>query len=146
MSLSATDLIGCWTLIEWVITGPGGRETRPFQPTPSGYIIYSADGVMSATIHAGGRAPFPSADIRKQPASAKAQAFDTYFHYAGPWTITGDCVVHEVTSSLNPNMVGTRQVRQVALAGDELTLSADEPLEGNRGVRHHALRWRRTRL
>lgn len=145
MTLSASDLVGGWTFVTWVITGPDGRESRPFQPNPTGYIVYTADGVMSAAIQADQRPRFNSADIRKQPADEKARAFDTYFHYAGTWYVRGQTVVHTVTSALNPNMIGTEQVRHVAFDGDLLTLSAEEPLEGGRGVRRHALTWRRHR-
>lgn len=145
VSLSAKDLIGAWTFADWTITSAYGDIRRPFLPGPSGYIIYSADGVMSAVIQAGQRPRFPSDDIRKRPAQEKAQAFDGYFHYAGTWTIRADTVVHHVTSALNPNMIGSEQVRKVTLTGDDLILSADEPLEGGRGMRHHALTWRRHR-
>lgn len=147
MAFAVSDLMGGWTLIDWVITAPDGRETRPFAPAPNGSIMYTPDGLMSATIQASGRAAFPSEDIRKQPAELKAKAFDSYFHYAGTWSVRGDSIVHHVTSAMNPNMIGTEQVRLVTLQGNVLTLSADETLEGGRGVRHHALRWQRhTRL
>jgi hypothetical protein len=145
LSFSAKDLVGAWSFVDWAITGPDGAVSRPFQPTPSGYIIYSADGVMSAVIQAGGRARFPSDNIRKRPAEEKAAAFDSYFHYAGTWFVRGDDVVHNVTMAMNPNMIGTQQVRHVALSGDDLTLSATEPLENNAGARHHTLKWRRQR-
>jgi len=94
-------------------------------------------------IQAGGRAPFPSENIRKRPDHEKATAFDGYFHYAGTWHVAGQTVVHNVMMALNPNMIGTVQVRHVNLNGDSLTLSADEPLEGFAGVRRHVLNWQR---
>ena len=141
MQLSREHLIGTWRFDEWTIERDG-RVTRPMQPDPDGMIIYTPNGVMSAAMYAGGRASFPSADIKKQPDSAKAAAFDSYFHYAGTWRIVGETVVHQVTSALNPNMAGTEQVRHVDLDGDRLTLSVTETLEGG-GSRHHRLVWRR---
>ncbi|MBL8642461.1 MAG: lipocalin-like domain-containing protein [Rhodospirillaceae bacterium] len=147
MALTKAHLVGAWTFVDWSITtNPGttsARASRPFQPAPSGYIVYAADGIMSAVIQAGGRAKFPSADIRKRPDAEKANAFDGYFHYAGTWHVDGQNVVHTVTTALNPNMIGTQQVRHVHLNGDTLTLSAEEALEGGKGTRRHELIWQR---
>ncbi len=142
MGLSAKNLIGAWSFVDWTIT-THGRATKPFQPNPSGYIVYAENGIMSAVISAGARAVFSSDDIRKQPDSAKATAFDTYFHYAGRWHVNGDTVVHSVTMALNPNMIGTQQIRHVNLSGNTLILSADETLEAGKGTRRHELVWKR---
>ena len=142
MTLKPSDLIGAWTFVTWEITRDDGQISRPFQPNPSGMILYTADGAMSAVIHAGGRAPFASEDIRKQTDAAKAAAFDSYFHYAGTWEIRGDEIIHRVTAALNPNFVGSEQVRRTEFAGDLLTLSVSEKLGGG-GARHHRLTWRR---
>ncbi len=141
MTLKAEQLLGAWRFVAWTITR-GDQVTRPFQPDPDGMIIYTPDGIMSAAIYAGGRKPFASADIRKQPDAAKAAAFDSYFHYAGTWHVEGATVVHRVTAALNPNLIGTEQVRNVDFHDDVLTLSVDEPLEGG-GSRLHRLSWRR---
>ena len=145
MTLKPQDLVGAWTFADWTIASDDGRISRPFQPNPSGVIVYSADGIMSATIQAGNRHRFSSDNIRKQPVAEKAAAFDGCFHYAGTWSIYGQSVIHAVSMAVNPNMVGTEQVRRVALDGDVLVLSAEELLEDGRGTRHHALTWRRHR-
>ena len=142
MQLSREHLIGTWRFDEWTIERDG-RVTRPMQPDPDGMIIYTPNGVMSAAMYAGGRANFPSADIKKQPDSAKAAAFDSYFHYAGTWRIVGETVVHQVTSALNPNMVGTEQVRHVDLDGDRLTLKTVDRVPGPDGDTFNRLVWKR---
>ncbi len=142
MALKPEDLIGAWTFVTWTITRDDGQVTHPFQPDPGGMILYTPDGAMSATIHAGNRPRFSSDDIRKQSDAAKAAAFDTYFHYSGTWEIRGDDVVHHLTAALNPNLIGTEQVRHTAFDGDLLTLSVAEPLGGGRS-RHHSLTWRK---
>ncbi|MDX2142077.1 MAG: lipocalin-like domain-containing protein [Rhodospirillaceae bacterium] len=143
MTLTSSDLIGAWTFVDWVITSPHGRVSRPFQPNPTGALIYSADGLMSAVIQAGHRPRFASDDVRKRPDAEKAGAFDGYFHYGGTWTVHGVQVVHRVAWALNPNMIGSEQVRDVKLEDGVLILSADESLDAGTGVRHHALTWRR---
>jgi hypothetical protein len=52
--------------------------------------------------------------------------------------------VHNVTHALNPNFVGSQQIRNVALAPDgTLTLSASDLIPGTQSLRHHRLIWRR---
>ncbi|MCA9221797.1 MAG: lipocalin-like domain-containing protein, partial [Planctomycetales bacterium] len=51
-----------------------------------------------------------------------------------------------VTAALNPNMIGTDQVRHVELSGPNLVLSATEQLAAGRGSRFHRLAWRRTTI
>jgi hypothetical protein len=145
VGFTAADLVGTWIFVDWAISTGSGDVRRPFQPKPHGYLIYSEVGIMSAVISTGERARFSTDDIRKNPAQEKAAAFDSYFHYAGTWVVRGDTVVHHVMSSLNPNMIGSDQVRNVTLAGDDLVLSAEETLEGGHLGRSHMLTWRRYR-
>jgi hypothetical protein len=136
------DFIGTWHCVDWRIEYPDGSVTRPFGEDAHGYIIYAADGFMTASIAKAGRANFGVANARNASGDQKAQAFDSYFHYAGPWRIDGEDVVHYVTMSLNPDVTGTDQ-RRLAQFHDngELTLSAKEWLKDGT-KRHHILQWR----
>ena len=104
---------------------------------------------MSACIARAQRAGLSGQSTRSVPASEQLAAFESYFHYAGRFHLRqhhGQAqVVHQVTHSLNPNFVGTEQVRDVTFAEDgTLTLSATDELPGGSGVlRHHRLIWRR---
>ncbi len=130
-------LEGAWHLVGWEIEA-GGRVTHPFGPQATGMICYTPDGHMQAVIAAAGRAPLSAPVPRRAPAAERAAAFDGYFHYAGTWAVVdGPRVIHRVTHALNPAFVGTEQMREIALEGDRLTLSATE------GDRHHRITWRR---
>jgi hypothetical protein len=49
-----------------------------------------------------------------------------------------------VTHALNPNFVGTTQIRNMDFASDgTLTLSASDTVPGTTVARHHRLIWRR---
>jgi len=49
-----------------------------------------------------------------------------------------------VTHALNPNFVGTQQVRNMEFTGDgQLTLSASDTVPGTGVARHHRLIWSR---
>ena len=137
------DLHGTWRLHDWVIDYDDGRPASfPFGADATGLLIYAADGHVSAAIGRGGRARLSRDDIRRAPEAEKAAAFDSYFHYAGTWRLEGGQVVHEVTQSLNPNFVGTVQVRDLDLQGDRLELRAVVPtLSG--ATMTNRLVWRR---
>jgi len=142
-------LLGTWHLVRWDITyGDGRKPTLPFGEGASGFIIYTGDGTMSACIARAGRKPLSSDSVRSAPEAERLAAFESFFAYAGPYAIrTQDGrqqVVHSVVQSLNPNFVGTEQVRNMDFADNgELTLSASDTVPGTDVARHHRLVWAR---
>ena len=140
----AAALVGAWRLVSWTIEYPAsGRVSQPFGPAPEGLLVYSADGHMSAAMQRPGRARLSRADPNAVNDAEKAAAFASYFHYAGTWSVADGHVVHAVELAMNPNLIGTRQVRHVALDGDRLELGAEEPLEAPGQARRHRIVWRR---
>ncbi|HEY9092650.1 lipocalin-like domain-containing protein [Parasphingorhabdus sp.] len=143
MPHNRSDFIGAWSLVDWRIEYSDGNVTRPFGEGAHGYIVYSQDGTMTASIAKNTRPAFGLTNARNASVQQKSAAFDSYFHYAGPWKIDGEEVVHTVTMSLNPDMTGTQQRRVARFSGnDELTLSALEATKSG-GERHHILQWRK---
>jgi len=138
----AAALPGAWRLERWTLEYADGRTVRPFTPAVQGLLIYTTDGHMSAVLQAPGRARLPSEDLTRVADADKAAAFAGCVQYAGRWHVDGGAVVHTVEFAVNPNLLGSRQVREVVLQGDTLELVAREPLEGG-GERVHRLRWRR---
>jgi len=142
-------LIGTWQLVRWDITyGDGRPTTLPYGAAATGMIQYTADGFMSACIARGGRPRLSSESVRSAPEAERLAAFESYFQYAGAYKIQGEPgrqqVVHIVAQSLNPNLVGTRQVRDMTFSGEgHLTLSASDSVPGSDVARHHRLIWRR---
>ena len=149
MRQSDNPLLGTWHLVRWEIAyGDGRAATLPFGAQATGLISYSADGTMQACIARGDRQRLSSASVRSAPEAECLAAFESYFQYAGPYEIRGitgqQQVVHHVTHSLNPNFVGTQQVRNMAFAADGgLTLSASDIVPGTDVARHHRLIWAR---
>lgn len=150
-SLDSQDnpLLGTWHLVRWDITyGDNRLPTLPYGADANGIILYTGDGTMSACIARAGRARLSSDSVRKAPPAEQMAAFESYFQYAGPYSIRGtpgrQQVVHRVTHALNPNFVGTEQIRDIAFADDgSLTLSASDSVPGSTVARHHRLIWRR---
>jgi hypothetical protein len=142
----AAALVGAWRLVSWTIEYPAsGRVTQPFGAVPEGLLVYSADGHMSAAMQRPGRARLSRADPNAVGDSEKAAAFAGYLQYSGTWSVADGNVVHAVELAMNPNLIGTRQVRHVALEGDRLELGAVEPLESPGQSRRHRIVWRRAR-
>ena len=138
-----SDFLGAWSLVDWRVEYEDGGVTRPFGTDATGYILYTAEGIMAATITKAGRLALDVTNPRVAGDSAKGAAFDSYFNYAGAWRIEGDTVVHSVTMALNPNMTGTEQPRLATFDGKGgLTLSAEEK-RANGKSRSHIIQWRR---
>ena len=142
-------LLGTWHLVRWEITyGDGRAPSLPFGADATGLICYTSDGSMNACIARAGRIRLSSDSVRSAPVAERLAAFESFFQYAGPYQIQGapgrQQVVHTVTHSLNPNFVGTQQVRNMTFAADgQLTLSASDTVPGTTTARHHSLVWRR---
>ena len=142
-------LLGTWHLQTWAIAyGEGRAPTLPFGAGATGLICYTADGWMSACIARAGRPRLSSDSVRSAPESERLAAFESYFQYAGPYEIRRQGatrqVVHSVQQSLNPNFVGTQQIRNMDFGADgSLTLSASDLMPGTTVVRHHRLVWTR---
>lgn len=140
---TANDLHGTWHLEAWRTDYSDGREpTFPYGKDAQGTITYTTDGSMSASIMKAGRARLSVENTRLAPEGEKVLAFDSYFNYAGPFEVRGDVVVHKVRFALNPNFIGTDQVRKITLEPGKLTLSAEET-DAKGVTRLHRLIWKR---
>jgi hypothetical protein len=127
--------VGTWTLssTERKILETG--EAAPLWGAhPSGTLIYTAEGRMTALV---------LAENRKAPggaAASEAEAaalFRTMVAYAGRYTIEPDRVVHHVEQSWNQAWTGTDVVRFYKLEGNRLTLTtapAPNPRDGKMSV------------
>jgi hypothetical protein len=145
-TVTAERIQGAWSLRAWRIDYSDGRaSTFPFGEDATGLLLYSADGHMSAGISRARRGGFGGGSVRHADVEARARAFDSHFHYQGRFTIEGGNVVHAVSGALNPDFIGTRQVRAARLEGDTLELSAEDTLPDTAVRRRHVLSWRRVR-
>jgi hypothetical protein len=139
--LEKTDLLGTWQLESWSIGHEDRDEvTYPFGEDPIGLLLYTADDWMSVSISRRERGDLPDdVPFRSIDPEHLAAAYRDYFHYAGRFRIHGDDVTHYVTQSLNPNFIGSEQLRHVELDGRTLVLSGRDEIAGK--PRFHHLVW-----
>jgi len=46
----AKRLVGVWRLVTYIDENEGSDDTQPFGPNPQGFLIYMADGFVSAQL------------------------------------------------------------------------------------------------
>lgn len=128
-------LVGTWKLIS-LISKPvnsDGPIGYPLGKEVQGYLFYSPQGYMAATLMAPGAKPYTTEDPYNAPDDEAGEAARSFMSYSGPFEVfmqDGESFVkHHTDISLVPNWAGKHQIRRVDLNGDELVLSPDRPWE-----------------
>lgn len=145
---SADGLVGVWSLVSFSILDETGHTLlAPMGPKPSGLLVYTADGHMSAHLldpgrHGAGPAAGPDAEpVDPSSVEAVAQA-NSYIGYGGTYECRGNLVLHQVHVASVPQWIATRQKRRLQLAGNALTLWSPTTQTGGH-ERTPCLVWRR---
>ncbi len=124
-----TLFVGTWKLISWEVAEHDGTTKYPYGEDVVGYLIYTADGYMSAEIMAPDRRqsdknfPLEAAAGQTLPDPDRAAAYSTYISYCGTYTVEGDTVVHHVKAGLIPSWTGSDQVRHFRFEDGRLIIS-----------------------
>jgi hypothetical protein len=128
---TASDLLGAWQLVEWaLVDGDGRLLEHPLGADAAGYIIYTPDGHVSATLMRTDRA-----------AAEEAGPYGACFAYAGRYEVREGTVFHTVEVSTVPSLVGFTSSRRIVLDGDRLTLSGPDFSAGSE--RTQRITWQR---
>lgn len=115
-------LLGGWRLVSWSFVYEDGRPPEfPMGPDAKGYILYTPQGQVSATI-------------------MRADASEC-FAYAGRYEIADGTVFHTIEISTNRALIGVRSTRHIKLDGEQLTLSGPDFTPGTK--RSQQIVWRR---
>jgi lipocalin-like protein len=133
----ADSLIGTWRLELWELVYEDGRPPEhPLGADAEGFLMYTPDGHVSATLARKGRPPLAGGDD-----GTKARAYEAYFGYAGRYEVRDGAVVHHIAIAPDPALTGATTLRNAVLEGDRLTLSGPDFSAGSR--RSHRILWRR---
>jgi hypothetical protein len=118
-----SEIVGTWKLVSASASTPtGDKNDAPFGENPAGLITYAANGRVMVIVSHDGRVPLSGADRIASPVPERAEAFATFFAYAGRYTVSGDRVIHHVEISSVQNWVNTDLVRTLSFSGNRLTL------------------------
>ncbi len=142
MSGGLAALAGTWRLIEWVAEDDNGVVNYPLGPDAIGVICYTEDGFVHVHIMAAERVPHASPDTMGGTVEEDSRSAKSHISYSGRWHIEDGKVIHEVAISSFPNWAPSRQLRHMRFVDEDLELSADPMVWGDRHIRHR-LRWAR---
>lgn len=116
-------LIGTWKLYHWKHIKADGSVYYPFGERYRGYLIYTVEGYVSATLMKKERRLFDKDGLFAGSPAEKEAAFETYVSNVGTYRIEKGAVIHKIKCSLFPNWIGTEQTRYFEIKNDELILT-----------------------
>ncbi len=137
--MESTGLIGIWRIVSYELKTANGRVTRPFGSSPQGYIIYTAEGLMSVAIMPKWeRQPTRQRDKVVNPYSVLSWlswrrlrrlarflfAATRYISYSGRYTVVEDTVIHHIDVSHLQSLIHTDQTREFHIHANSLVLVA----------------------
>jgi len=140
------SLVGSWALVSCVETDvETGEVFLPMGETPTGFILYTHDGYMSAQLSAPDRPRFAADDMYRGTSDEYTAAGLSYLAYSGPYQVdeARRTVQHGMAVSAFPNWAGERQLRLVEFDGDQLTLRTDRPSMFAGSLKDATVVWRR---
>lgn len=143
MTIDRSDLIGAWALASVTEVYDDGERKDELGPSPTGYLCYTADGFVSATLGDSTRPSSEASDPQSAIPAEYASMARKFIAYAGHYAVdeTTGIVTHHMEVSLFTNWVGQAQERKVVVTGDTLTITAS-PRTAADGRRFHSeLRW-----
>lgn len=113
--------IGAWKLVQCVQTDENGNASYPWGQEALGYIIYTAEGVMSVQIMRKNRKS-PS----EQNVSSLQEIEKEYNAYFGRFEIneTNQTVIHLIEGHLNPKFIGKQKIRTYNFYDNKLSLTS----------------------
>jgi len=132
--------VGTWRLA----SASSSTDKAVFGQNPTGFLTYTPEGRMSALVAYAGRPLLSNSDILAASAEERDQAFSTFFAYAGPYTFTGDQVIHHVEIASIQNWVNEDLTRNVTFEGDRLILRT-LPMTSNGVLQTFELVWKRVK-
>lgn len=122
--MGSVSVVGTWRLVSSEGRSSAGDVSHPYGDAPVGFLIYGADGYMSATLMRPGRPHFASGDrVRGTPEEVRL-ANEGFLAYCGTYEVDEPrgIIVHHVVAADFPNNVGTDLVRRFVMENGTLVL------------------------
>ena len=116
--ISPQELAGSWKLVSTKMEISDTKETVDiFGPNPLGFGVFTADGRWIVVISASGLS-------EPENEQQRAAVYNALGAYSGRYKLVGNRLTIKVDVASNPGTIGREQIRDVALEGDRLVLTA----------------------
>lgn len=99
----ANRLVGVWGLVAYTDEHENGDETQPFGPNPQGFLIYTADGFVSAQLMEPGRPAFHSSDWNHGTLEEYRASGSGYIAYCGTYEVDEEKATVAYTLRFTPS-------------------------------------------
>jgi Lipocalin-like domain len=139
-------LLGTWQLVSSVVHFENGVFYDQFGHNPSGFLIYTADGYVSAVLGASNRPLLATNEPGIATDAEFASEASNFIAYCGRFTVDDKTksVSHEMAACLFPNWVGLSEKRAVTFIDDQLILLTDFRTRCDDGRRYQVeVTWKR---
>ena len=125
------DLVGTWKLVSaFMKNAENGEVSEAYGgPNPTGFLSYGSDHRMMA-MAAYDRRIKPERVDQTTP-EQRDKLFQTYFAYAGTYSVSGDSVQHHIEASWNETWTGTTVTRDIKFQDGKLILTTRPQLRPN---------------
>ena len=145
MTLSASDLVGAWRLVSATEVFADGVRMPEFGPHVNGYLSYSPDGIVSATLGSTDRIRTNDPDPQSVSTANLALMAGGFLAYAGPYTVdsASDTVTHHVDIALFTGWEGKPQTRHARVEGNDLFITGSPRTTIDGLTFHSELHWTR---
>jgi Lipocalin-like domain len=133
-----------WKLVSYTVEEEGRENSLPFGPEPEGFLIYTAEGFVSAQPMKPGRSLFQGHGWQGGTADEYQQAGSGHIAYCGSYAVDEEnkTVTHTPSVALVPNLIHKPQPRLITLGGKLLTLRVVIPIAKSASVTSR-LEWQR---
>lgn len=120
------QLVGTWSLLKYTLQDEDGRDYYPLGEDCRGFLIYTADGYVSAQLMASGRPAYQSGDLHEGTQEEMAAAAEGYIAYAGKYSVDEENKIlkHQMDVSMNPTWLDQVQERYLEIEGNKVTITA----------------------
>lgn len=149
--MNENKFVGTWKIMRYEVMKPDGNPV-PYLAHPIGYLHYTADGFMFATVTVTDRAKLgitlQELGSPKRPwwkgsywraIMNYLKAASQYFTYAGRYEIINNTVVHQVELDLIPDLMGKERVRTFEFPDEDTLILWAEDIPGQK----QKLTWQR---
>jgi hypothetical protein len=142
MSHDLRFFAGAWTLLDATFTASDGTTLMPWGESPVGTFLVLESGDSAVQIMRRQHSAFTS-DL-PTPAE-KERVYDEYFSYFGHFRANDaeHTIVGEVEGAMNPNWIGSTQLRYVEVEDDDHIVLRTPPLPMAGRQLVGRLRWQR---